>query len=160
MRWAATGQHGYGADTVKIPLYTQASGVPETGFQTAWPVPDAHFARAVGMADVRKNATPGNFMEGPEYRTMAPWFRESVARPSGIEAVPAQALTWGAYAPQTGVKTPIGAGKLELLSQRIWERAQKLGVDPKTLRDQVLRGEQHSELQDGMGRLAAQDKYA
>ena len=39
----------------------------------------------------------------------------------------------------------------------MWERAQKLGIDPQELRDQVLRGEQHSELEDdnrGMGSLA------
>lgn len=36
-KYLATGAHGYGQDTVKIPLYTQASGVPQTGFQTAWP---------------------------------------------------------------------------------------------------------------------------
>ena len=102
-------------------------------------------------------------MGGPEYRTFSPWFRQNVAQPLGIEAVPTQALTWGAYAPQTGVKTPIGAGKLELLSQRIWERAQQLGVDPHWLRDQVLLGQQHAELEDdnrGMGGLAAQDNYA
>ena len=69
---------------------------------------------------------------------------------------------WGTYGPQTGVKTKIGAGKLELLSKAIWERAQKLGVDPKVLRDQVLRGEQHSELEDdnrGMGSLADLSRY-
>jgi hypothetical protein len=147
-RWAETGTHGYGQETVKIPLYTQASGVPQTGFQTAWPVPDAHFTRAVAMSDVRKNAGPGDYMVGSEYRSFAPWYRANVAQPLGLEAVPAQALTWGAYAPQTGVKTPIGAGKLELLSRRIWERAQKLGVDPKLLRDQVLLGQQHSALED------------
>lgn len=160
-----TGEHGYSEDTVKIPLYTQASGVPETGFQTAWAVPDAHFTRAVGMADVRKNQSPGEYMGGSEYRTLAPWFRQKVADPLGIQAVPAQALTWGTYAPQTGVRTAIGAGKLELLSQRIWERAQQLGIDPKVLRDQVLRGEQHASLGIGvggaaaMGGLAAHDQY-
>jgi hypothetical protein len=162
VKWAETGAHGYGQDTVKIPLYTQASGVPQTGFQTAWPVPDAHFTRAVGMSDVRKNAGPGNYMGGSEYRTFAPWFRSSVSQPLGIEAVPTQALTWGTYAPQTGVKTPIGAGKLELQAQRIWERAQKLGVNPQDFRDRVLLGEQHSELEDdnrGMGSLAALNRY-
>jgi hypothetical protein len=161
-KYVTTGEHGYGQDTVKIPLYTQASGVPQTGFQTAWPVPDAHFTRAVGVSDVRKNASPGDYMGGSEYRTFAPWFRENVAKPIGIEAVPTQALTWGAYAPQTGVKTPIGAGKLELQSQRIWERAKKLGVDPGWLRDKVLTGEQHSELENdnrGMGSLADQSRY-
>ena len=162
-KYLATGGHGYSQDTVKIPLYTQASGVPQTGFQTAWPVPDAHFTRAVGMSDVRRNTGPGDYMGGSEYRTFAPWFRQNVSDPLGIQAVPTQALTWGTYAPQTGVKTPIGAGKLELFSQRIWERAQKLGVDPHWLRDQVLLGQQHAELEDdnrGMGSLAAQDKYA
>lgn len=165
LQYLATGQHGYGKNTVKIPLYTQASGVPETGFQTAWPVPDAHFTRAVGMSDVRQNAGPGNFMEGPEYRTMAPWFREKVSKPLGIEAVPTQALTWGTYAPQTGVKTTIGAGKLELTAQRIAERAQKLGIDPRRLRDDVLTGKAHASWLlgalglGGMGSLAAQDRY-
>jgi hypothetical protein len=162
LRYFETGAHGYGKDTVKIPLYTQASGVPETGFQTAWPVPDAHFTRAVGMSDVRKNAGPGDYMGGSEYRTFAPWFRQNVSQPLGIEAVPTQALTWGTYAPQTGVKTPIGAGKLELISQRMWERAKELGVDPQLFRDQVLLGQQHSELENdnrGMGSLAALSMY-
>ena len=50
----------------------------------------------------------------------------------------------GLFSPQTGVDTPIGAPKLELLSQRIWERAQQLGVDPKKLRDDVLSGKAHA----------------
>ena len=50
------------------------------------------------------------------------------------------------FAPQTGVDTPIGAPKLELLAQRIWERAQKLGIDPKQLRDDVLTGEARTQL--------------
>jgi hypothetical protein len=163
-RYVETGAHGYDKNTVKIPLYTQASGVPKTGFQTSWAVPDAHFARGVGMADVRLNKEPGKFMAGPEYRTMAPWFRDRVATPLGIESVPAQALTWGAFGPQTGVKTSIGAGKLELISQRIWERAQQMGVDPHWLRDQVLLGKEHAELEDdkrgGMGSTFEQQKTA
>jgi hypothetical protein len=143
-KYLATGQHGYGDDTVKIPLYTQASGVPETGFQTRFPVPDAHFTRGSGMADVRKNAGPGDYMGGSEWRTFSPWFRENVAKPSDLEAVPTQALMWGTYAPQTGVKTPIGAPKLELLSQRISERAHDLGINPERLRDQVLLGKGHA----------------
>jgi hypothetical protein len=144
VRWLATGKHGYGQQIVKIPTYHAASGVPETGFQTRWPVPDAHFARGVGAADVRDTAKPGVSMKGAEYRSMAPWYREKIAEPLGIEAVPAQALQWGTMSRATGVDTPIGAGKLELLAQRIWERAHKLGVDPKELRDAVLRGDQHA----------------
>jgi hypothetical protein len=162
-RYMATGSHGYGTDNVKINLYSGASGVPQTGFQTTGAVPDAHFTRALGVPDARKNPNDFNeYMIGTEYRHIGPWYREQVAKPLGIEAVPAQALMWGTYGPQTGVKTQIGAGKLELLSKQIWERAQKLGIDPRQLRDQVLTGQQHAELEDdnrGMGSLAAQDSY-
>lgn len=156
-KYLETGSHGYAPDTVKIPLYIDASGVPQTGFQTRLPVPDAHFTRALGMPDVRTNQDFNKFMGGAEYRPVGPWFREQIAKPLGLEAVPAQARMWGAFSPQTGVDTPIGAPKLELFSQRIWERAKQLGVDPKLLRDQVLRGEQHAELapNEQMGGLAA-----
>jgi len=143
-RWLATGEHGYGNDTVKIPLYMGASGVPETGFQTRLPVPDAHFTRAAGVPDVRRNKNFNDYMGGTEYRSFGPWFRENVARPLGIEAVPAQARMWGTFAPQTGVETAIGAPKLELISQAIAERAKRIGVDPKWLRDQVLLGNEHA----------------
>jgi hypothetical protein len=165
-RYIETGGHAYDNDTVKIPLYTQASGVPETGFQTRLPVPDAHFTRAVGVPDVRGKANFNEYMGGTEYRPIGPWYRENVAKPLGIEAVPAQARMWGLYAPQTGVKTPVGAGKLELMSQNIWERAQRLGVDPKQLRDDVLTGKNHASWLLGglagagaMGGLARQDDY-
>jgi hypothetical protein len=164
--YMTTGKHGYGQDSVKINLYSDASGVPQTGFQTRWAVPDAHFTRATGMPDVRTNQGFNDYMGGTEYRQIGPWYREKIAQPLGIEAVPAQARMWGLYAPQTGVKTPVGAGKLELLSQNIWERAQKLGVDPKKLRDDVLTGKAHASwLLPGlmgagaMGGLASQDGY-
>jgi hypothetical protein len=128
----------------KVPLYMQASGVPETGFQTKLPVPDAHFTRGVGMADVRQNAHPGVSMKTPEYAAFGPWYRQNVAEPLGLQAVPAQGRQWGLMAPQTGVDTAVGAPKLELLSQRIWERAQKLGIDPYKLRDDVLLGKAHA----------------
>lgn len=143
-RYLETGAHGYSQDTVKNPLYSLASGVPETGFQTRLPVPDAHLARASGISDVRKNASPGDYMGGSEYRSFGPWYRENVARPVGIEAVPAQGRQWGLYGPQTGVKTAVGAPKLELLSQLIWERAHRLGIDPAKLRDDVLTGKGHA----------------
>lgn len=165
-RYLETGEHGFGQDTVKIPLYTQASGVPQTGFQTTHAVPDTHFASALGLPEVRTSQDFRGFMQGPEYRPVAPWYRQKVAQPLGIEAVPAQALMWGTYGPQTGVKTAVGAGKLELLAQNIWERAQKLGVDPKWLRDQVLSGKAHASILGGlglggaaMGGLARQDNY-
>jgi len=128
----------------KVPLYMQASGVPQTGFQTKLPVPDAHWGRSVGVGDVRTTANPGVSLKGPEYGELGPWYRENVAKPMGIEAVPAQGFQWGVYAPQTGVDTAIGAPKLELLSQMIWERAKKLGLDPATMRDKVLMGREHA----------------
>jgi hypothetical protein len=147
-RYIRTGQHGYDKDTVKVPLYKDALGVPETGFQTGQPVPDAHFTRASGMSDTRTTTDFGKFMGGTEYREAGPWFAEHVAKPLGIEAVPAQARTWGVFSPITGVDTPIGAPKLELHAIRMWERAKQLGIDPETLRDQVLTGQQHSSLDD------------
>jgi hypothetical protein len=165
-RYMATGKHGYGTDSVKINLYSGASGVPETGFQTRWAVPDAHYTRALGVPDARTFKDYDNFMGGTEYRQIGPWYREAVAEPLGIEAVPAQALQWGTYGLETGVKTKIGAGKLELISQAIWDRAAKLGIDPKKLRDDVLEGKAHAIWLLGalvpagmMGGLAAQDNY-
>jgi hypothetical protein len=169
-RYLETGAHGYGQDTVKNPLYSLASGVPETGFQTRLPVPDAHLARASGISDVRKNASPGDYMGGSEYRSFGPWYRENVARPVGIEAVSAQGRQWGLYGPQTGVKTTVGAPKLELLSQLIWERAHRLGIDPAKLRDDVLTGKGHATwllpaiaaggfAKHKMGALADQSEY-
>lgn len=137
----------------KVPLYIGASGVPETGFQTALPVADAHFTRAIGASDVRKSAGhqhPGVSMKTPEYMSVGPWFRGAVARPLGIEAVPGQARLWGLMSQYTGVDTPIGAPKLELLAQRIWERAKERGYDPKVLRDYVLRGGAHAGLAAGV----------
>ena len=61
----------------------------------------------------------------PSIAQIGPWYRQKIAKPLGIEAVPAQALMWGTYGPQTGVKTKIGAGKLELMSKQMWERAQQ-----------------------------------
>jgi hypothetical protein len=159
-RYMETGSHGYGDANVKINLYSDASGVPQTGFQTTGAVPDAHFTRAVGVPDARVNPNGFNeYMGGTEYRQIGPWYRDKIANPLGIEAVPAQALMWGTYGPQTGVKTKIGAGKLELMSKQMWERAQKLGVDPYDFRDRVLRGEEHSFLSPAMGDLADASRY-
>jgi hypothetical protein len=165
-RWLATGSHGYDKDAQKIMLYHLASGVPETGFQTTLPVLDAHLARSSGAADVRTRADFDVNMRGPEYRAFAPYYGEHIAKPLGLQAIPAQGLQWGTFAPQTGVETAIGAPKLELLAQKIWERAKELGIDPKKLRDDVLTGKAHASWLLGapaaatmMGGLASQDQY-
>jgi len=137
-RFFETGEYTTG--TPKVPLYIQASGVPETGFQTKLPVPDAHYTRILGMPDVRKTADPEVSMKMGEYRPVGPWFRESVARPAEMEAVPAQALLWGTGSGATGVDTPIGSPKLEMLSQEIANIARRRGVSPETARDLVLSG--------------------
>lgn len=73
-------------------------------------------------------------------QTLHPWWRDRVAAQAGLESVPAQALTWGAYSPYTGVESAIGAPKLEILSTQIGKVAQRLGVSPETARDMVITG--------------------
>jgi len=140
----------------KVPMYIQASQVPEIGFQTRTPVGDAHWSRAVGLADTRgartikgKEAVPGASVSNPEMTQLAPWWREEIANELGIEAVPAQGRTWGVFSGQTGVTTPIGAPKLELLAQKIMETAQRLGVSPETARDMVIMGDTYAGKKDG-----------
>lgn len=142
--------------TPKVPLYIQASGVPETGFQTATPVGDAHWSRAVGLADTRnwknvkgKQAIPGASVTNPEMSMLSPWWRSQIADKVGLEPVSAQGLTWGTYAPQTGVDTPIGAGKLELLAKNIMMTARRLGVSPETARDMILMGKTYAGKAEG-----------
>lgn len=134
-------------DTSKVPTYHMASGVPETGFQTNVPVGDAHFARAIGLPDVRNMLTlkgkpviPAANATMPEVSTLTPWWQQKVVGPLGIESVPGQARAWGLFSPQSGVDTPIGAPKLELLAAEIDKLAKQAGVDPAMLRDQVLLG--------------------
>ncbi len=131
-------------DSPKVPLYVQSSGVPATGFQTRLPVPDAHYTRILGMPDVRRTADPEVSMKMNEYRSVGPWFREEVARPLEMEAVPAQALLWGTGSGATGVNSPIGAPQLEMLSQHIGNVARHYRVSPETARDLILQGTLYS----------------
>ena len=133
----------------KVPMYIEASGVPATGFQTRTPVGDAHWSRAVGLADTRNSqfkkgeeVIPSKSVTTPEMSALGPWWRHKIASQLGLESVPAQALAWGAFAPQTGVTTPIGAPKLELIAKQIGLTAQRLGVSPQTARDLVLTGKE------------------
>ena len=133
----------------KVPMYIEASGVPVTGFQTRTPVGDAHWSRAVGLADTRnpktskgKEVVPGQSVSTPEMSSLGPWWQQKIAAQLGLESVPAQARAWGAFSPQTGVTTPIGAPKLELIAKQIGHTAQRLGVTPQTARDLVLTGKE------------------
>lgn len=138
-------------DSAKVPSYIAASGVPEVGFQTAWPVGDAHWARLVGLPDVRgtrtrkgKEILPDASASVPEMVSLAPWFREKIAVPMQLEAVPAQAIIWGAGSRATGVESPVGAPKLELLARQIGRASERMGVSPETARDLIIRGEAHA----------------
>ncbi len=131
-----TGSLGQAA---KVPSYVNASGVPQTGFQTSYPVGDAHWARGVGLADVRTNQGYAQSATLPEMTTLAPWYR-GIAEDVGMDAVPLQALHWNLFSPQTGVKSPVGAPKLELIADSIAQTAAKRGMQPEEARDLFLRG--------------------
>lgn len=140
----------------KVPAYIQASSVPEVGFQTDLPVGDAHWSRAVGLADTRGGQSFGASVSNPEMAQLAPWWKDKIASQVGIESVPAQARAWGAFSPQTGVESPIGAPKIELLSMKIMEAAKRLNITPEEARDLILKGEAYAGKKDG----GAVDGYA
>jgi hypothetical protein len=140
----------------KVPMYIDASSVPQVGFQTDMPVGDAHWSRAVGLADTRGKATrkgkeiiPGASVTNPEMSQLGPWWRDKIAAEVGLESVPAQARAWGAFSPQTGVESPIGAPKLELLAIKIKEAADRYNISPEQARDMVLMGEGYAGKKEG-----------
>lgn len=141
--------------SAKVPSYILASSVPELGFQTDWPVGDAHWSRLVGLPDVRgtamrkgKEVIPGASATVPEMVSLAPWFTEKVAKPMELPGVPAQAVVWGAGSHATGVTSPIGAPKLELLAQQVGKAADRLGISPEKALELVIRGKIHAGFAD------------
>jgi hypothetical protein len=148
-----------GMDSPKVPMYIEASGVPETGFQTDMPVGDAHWSRAVGLGDTRTSKNFGASVSTPEMSMLAPWWRKKIAGEVGIESVPAQARTWGLFSPQTGVTTPIGKPKLEMISDKIMETARRLNISPEEARDLVLMGKTYAGKAGG-GSIKAASKLA
>lgn len=135
--FSETGEIGIKAP--KVPPYIQSSTPAELGGTWTVPVGDAHWSRAVGLADTRGGQDFAASVSTPELQTLMPWWSK-IAKDAGIQEVPAQALTWGAFSPATGVETPVGAPKLELVAQAIMRRAKELGVDPKAVRDAYLTG--------------------
>jgi len=143
--------------SAKVPSYIHASGVPEVGFQTQWPVGDAHWSRLVGLPEHRglvKDQKTGQMVPNaasasvPEMVTLGPWWKEKVAGRAGLESVPAQAVVWGAGSNATGVTSPIGAPKLELLAQQIEKAANRMNVSPETARDLIIAGKAHAGFAD------------
>jgi hypothetical protein len=127
--------------TPKVPLYIQASGVPEVGFQTRTPVGDAHWSRATGLADTRGGKSFAGSVTNPEMTQLAPWWRSKIAEELGIEPVSAQARAWGTFAPQTGVTTPIGSPKLELLADQAVLAGRRMGIEPEEALRMFIMGE-------------------
>lgn len=123
----------------KTGLYAQASSIPELGFQTNLPVGDVHWTGAIGLQDVRPGVGYRSSATGPEIYSLAPWWRD-VTEPLGYTPVSGQGTTWGLFSPQTGVRTAIGAPKLELITGQIEKAARRLGVSPETARDLYLQG--------------------
>jgi hypothetical protein len=80
---------------------------------------------------------------------LGPWWQNKIASQVGLESVPAQARAWGAFSPQTGVESPIGAPKLELLSMKIMEAANRLGITPEQARDMILTGKAYAGKAEG-----------
>jgi hypothetical protein len=131
----------------KTPSYIAASQLPGMGNNVNFPVGDAHFSRAIGLADTRPGDTSdiyGKSWSMPEAMQLHEWFTKDVAGEAGMQGVPAQATLWGVYAPQTGVKTSIGVPKLELLADMIMKTAKRLDVSPERARDLVLSGRAHA----------------
>jgi hypothetical protein len=101
--------------------------------------------------------------------SLGPWWKNKIAEPMGLEAVPAQAIVWGAGSGATGVTSPIGAPKLELLAQQIGKAANRMGVSPQVAKEMIIRGEAHAGFIDPsvaalmaatLGTGAAVNKYA
>jgi hypothetical protein len=137
-RYLETGSLG-GAD--KVPSYTMAGRPSALGYQWDRPVGDAHFSRAIGLADVRPNKSYAQSATIPEMKVITPWWNEQIANPLGLQAVPAQALAWGTFGPQTGVQTAVGQPKLELMADAIAKTAHKTGMPIEKVRDMYLMGD-------------------
>lgn len=131
----------------KVPSYIWASGRPGINKQTFFPVGDAHFSRGIGLADVRGAADYDAAWKMPEAISIAPWWR-GIVQEHGIDSVPGQARLWGALGKRTGVKSPIGASKTELLADVIADRWatrwRNEGLSLPETRDRILSGELYS----------------
>jgi len=156
-KYLQTGEHGM--DSPKAPPYIEASSVPALGFQTDIPVGDAHWSRGVGLADVRTGQSTAESVSTPEIQQLAPWWRQKIAEEMGTESVPAQAILWGGLGHATGVKTKVGAPKLELQAIEIANAADRLGISPEEARDLILLGKERAgKKSGGLAHLAAGGK--
>ena len=107
-----------------------------------WPVSDAHFARMVGLPDVR----PWKPVASDEGTVLAPneasigktemapvgeWFHRNVAEPLGLTGGgTGQPLLWGAGASRTGVESEIGAPYVEMVANAAAKAGARQGISP------------------------------
>jgi hypothetical protein len=61
-----------------------------------------------------------------EMQDLLPWRRERISGPRGKEAVSEQGFIWGIGSGRSGVESPIGVPKLEMLAQHIVKHAHQL----------------------------------
>lgn len=137
-------ESGAEAEAPKTGAYVRASDAPErpgSKFQNTVLVGDSHFSRGEGLADVRGAKGYDGSISGTELKTLHPWYHENVARHPdvNIPATSAQAVQWGAMGHETGVKTAIGAPKLEIWADKIAEAAKEAGVEPKVMWERMVR---------------------
>ena len=132
----------YESESPKVTTYLPSHGTPETGYQMTYPVQDSHIARSTGFADVRTGGpkSVGKELSMSEYMTHLPWYREKISKPLGLYAGQTQPLQWNTFAHATGVDTPVGAPKLELMADQMAKASRRLGVSPETARDMILTG--------------------
>jgi hypothetical protein len=133
---------GEEAQAPKTGAYRRASDAPSrpgSEYQNTVLVGDSHFSRGAGLADVRGAKMYDGSIEGPELKTVHPWYHENVAKPLGVPSTSAQAAQWAALSHETGVETPIGAPKLEIWADQIADAAKKAGVEPKEMWRRIVK---------------------
>jgi len=140
-RFNETGQE---ANAVKTGTYRRSGDAPSregNDHQNTQPVGDSHWARGVGLADVRGAKAFEGSATGTEMKTLGKWYHDEVARHPDIDlpATSAQAVQWGALSKETGVDSPIGAPKLEIWADKIAEAAKREGIAPKAMWERIVK---------------------
>ena len=79
-----------------------------------------------------------------EMMQIGPWFEKMMQEQFGKTSPWGQAIMWGAGSRQTGVKTPIGKTKLEIIADHIARRARERNMSIPEARDRILAGDLYS----------------
>jgi hypothetical protein len=138
-RFNETGQE---PNAVKTGAYRRASDAPSrsnSDYQNTFQVGDSHYSRGVGLSDVRGRKVYDRSIDGPELKSLQPWYHEKVAKPLGIPVTSAQAAQWAAFSKETGVESPIGAPKIEIWANEIAKAADRAGISPKEMWTRIVK---------------------